>query len=100
MSDLSNSRRLRQQFEWAIPEVSAATRAVVTHPQFRELYPEFLITLHQLIRATVPLMQTSLSRGPGPPATAPVAPAMVAYYEHHINEEIDHDEWALEDLEY
>src|SRR5262245_59494102 len=58
----SHSRRLRQRLDMAIPAVSAATAAVVTHPQFREIYPDFLITLHQLIRATVPVMETSLRR--------------------------------------
>jgi hypothetical protein len=100
VSGLSNSRRLRQQFERAIAEVSAATAAVVTHPQFRERYPEFMTTLHQLIRATVPVMQTSLRRCRELADADPVAAAMVAYYEHHIQEEMHHDDKVLEDLEF
>jgi hypothetical protein len=99
MSALSNSRRLRKGLEPALPEVFAITGGIVSHPRFRELYPEFLITLHQLVRATVPVMQTSLRRCRELADADPVAAAMVPYYEHHIKEEMHHDEWTLEDLE-
>ncbi len=100
MNTISHSRRLRQQIEWVLPEVSAATSAIMTHPRFRELYPEFLITVHQMVRATVPLMRTALKRCRELEESDPVAAAMSPYFEQHIKEEMHHDEWLLEDLEF
>jgi hypothetical protein len=69
------------------------------HPQFPKLCSEFLITIHQMIRASVPLMRTALARCLEIRDNDPVAAAMVPYFEHHIKEEMHHDEWLLEDLE-
>src|SRR5262245_48008110 len=99
MTTISNSRRLRPQIEWMLPELTAATAAVVMHPQFRELYPEFLVAVHQMVRATVPLMRTALRRCRELEDTDPVAAAMAPYFEQHIKEEMHHDDWLLEDLE-
>src|SRR5262249_13476452 len=99
MSTISNSRRLRQEIEPVLPILTNETSAVVLHPQFRELYPEFLITLHQMVRATVPLMRTALRRCQELKETDAVAAAMAPYFEQHIKEEMHHDDWILEDLE-
>src|SRR5262249_15075381 len=100
MNTVSNSRRLRQQIEWVLPEQSAATGNVVTHPRIRELYPEWMVVVHQMIRASVPLMRTALRRCRELEDTDPVAAAMVPYFEQHIKEEMHHDDWLLEDLEF
>jgi hypothetical protein len=100
MNALSNSRRLRQQIERVLPVVSTPINELVMHPQFRELYPEFLITVHQMVRATVPLMRTALKRCRELEDADPVAAAMATYFEQHIKEELHHDEWLLEDLEF
>jgi hypothetical protein len=71
----------------------------VKHPRVRELYPEYLFTLHSVIRASVPLMETArqraVSMAPGDPAAA----GLVEYLDEHIDEERDHDDWLLDDLE-
>src|SRR5262249_61376522 len=99
MNTISNSRRLRQKIEQVLPELDAASTAVVMHPEFRELYGEFLVTVHQMIRASVPLMQTSFQRCLELQDADPVAAALVPYLEQHIKEEMHHDDWLLEDLE-
>jgi hypothetical protein len=99
MNTIRHSRRLRQKIEQVLPELSTATTAVVMHPQFRELYAEFLVTVHQMIRASVPLMRTALRRCLGLREDDPVAACMVPYLEQHIKEELHHDDWLLEDLE-
>jgi hypothetical protein len=99
MSELSNSRRLRRQIERVLPAVSEAFAAVALHPRLRELYPEFLVCVHQMVRATVPLMRTALRRCRELEDTDPVAAAMAPYLEQHIKEELHHDDWLLEDLE-
>lgn len=100
MNALSNSRRLRQPLEQVLPELVAATTAVVLHPHVRELYPEFLATVHQMVRATVPLMQAALRRCRDLADADPVAAAMVPYLAQHIKEEMHHDDWLLEDMEF
>ena len=100
MNAISNSQRLRQRLEPALPELSSATGAVIMHPQFPRLCSEFLITVHQMIRASVPLMRTALARCLEIRDGDPVADAMVTYFQHHIKEEMHHDDWLLEDLEF
>lgn len=100
MTTISNTRRLRQQLEWVLPELSAAFNELLRHPRFRELYPEFLIVVHQMIRATVPLMRTALRRCQELADRDSVAAAMVPYLSQHIKEEMHHDDWMLEDLEF
>src|SRR5262249_61311076 len=91
MNTISNSRRLRQEIERVLPILTNETSAVVLHPQFRELYPEFLITVHQMVRATVPLMRAALRRCLELKETDPVAAAMAPDFEQHIKEEMHHD---------
>lgn len=71
----------------------------VAHPRIRELYPEYLFTSHSIIRASVPLMEAGRERAAALSAEDPVAAALAPYYEQHIPEEQDHDEWLLDDLE-
>jgi hypothetical protein len=91
------SQRLRGKLSLAVPGLFASGRALLTHPKLREIYPEYLVMLHTMIRASVPLMETALLRcgelRPGP-GTEPVAD----YFEKHIPEERHHDEWLLDDL--
>jgi len=71
----------------------------VAHPRIRELYPEYLFTSHSIIRASVPLMEAGLERAAALSAHDAVAAALAPYYEQHVPEEQDHDEWLLDDLE-
>lgn len=63
------------------------------------MVPSFLVLLHQIMRASVPVMETAIRRcneiGKDDPLTIP----LIEYYAHHIVEERDHDVWTLEDLE-
>jgi hypothetical protein len=65
----------------------------------KEMIPAFLVMLHQIMRASVPVMEAAILRleaiGPEDPLTTP----LIRYYLHHIKEERDHDVWALEDME-
>lgn len=64
-----------------------------------EIVPAFLVMLHQIMRASVPVMEAAIRRlneiGPDDPLSRP----LIDYYEHHLKEERDHDVWALDDLE-
>jgi pyrroloquinoline quinone (PQQ) biosynthesis protein C len=95
----THSERLRNKIELVLPDFISASTEVITHPRFVELYPELLIAIHQMIRTSVPLMQTSLNRCQELARCDRVAEAMIPYLTQHIKEELHHDEWLLEDIE-
>ncbi|MBP0458739.1 iron-containing redox enzyme family protein [Streptomyces montanisoli] len=61
-------------------------------------YGRYLAAMHQVIRASVPLMELAgarcAERGDADALSAPLA----AYLARHITEERDHDQWLLEDM--
>jgi Iron-containing redox enzyme len=95
----SNSRRLRSVLNLCIGSLFRASESFFAQPEFGQLYPKYLVALHWLLRATVPLMErarvVSLSRYRGSIEHVSFA----AYLDQHIREEMGHDEWLLEDLE-
>jgi Iron-containing redox enzyme len=93
------SARLRSKLELVLPLLIEAGRRVWEHPRIRELYPEYLATMHGVIRASVPLMERALERAQATAADDPAAAGLAAYLEHHVDEERGHDDWLLEDLE-
>ena len=63
------------------------------------LVPEFLILMHQLVRASVPLMKVARSTALQTSDYDPLAAGLAEYFESHIEEEKDHDEWLLQDFD-
>lgn len=93
------SQRLRTKIELVLPVVDAAGWRLVSHPQFADLYPEYLVTWHWILRASVPLMETAFERASALSQRDTAADLLARYLEKHIPEELGHDEWLLEDLE-
>jgi hypothetical protein len=93
------SARLRRKLELALPLLVATGRRLWEHHRIRDLYPEYLVATHGIIRASVPLMERSLERARGAAPHDPAAAGLAAYLEHHVDEERGHDDWLLEDLE-
>jgi Iron-containing redox enzyme len=92
------STRLRTVIALAIGPFAAACTELVEHPRLRELWPEYLVLQHQIIRATVPLTVAAAGRARelrGDPLAGPLA----EYLDEHVDEERDHDESLLDDLE-
>jgi hypothetical protein len=98
-SPLGNAERLRGTVGLVSGELLRAGERLVRHPRIRELYPEYLFTIHCVIRASVPLMQTARERAQSMAPGDPVAAGLADYLAEHIEEERDHDEWLLDDLE-
>ena len=63
-----------------------------------QLIPSFLILMQQVVRASVPLMETAHAICKRSPNDR-VCRAFGAYLATHIEEERHHDDWLLEDLE-
>ena len=86
---------MRRKLAAEVAPLSAACTALVEHPRLRELWPEYLVLQHQIIRATVPLTEAALERT----RELQGDPLLVTYLEEHVGEELNHDEGLLEDLE-
>jgi hypothetical protein len=95
----AESERLRRKIELVLPELGGASRRLILDARIADLYPEFLFTLHCVIRASVPLMETARKRAGELAAEDQVSAALAPYFDEHIPEERDHDEWLLDDLE-
>lgn len=93
------SQRLRKKIELVLPALDAADRRLRTHPRVAHLYPEYLVTAHWIVRASVPLMEVACERAAALSDHDAVADLLARYLEKHIPEEQGHDEWLLEDLE-
>lgn len=99
MNNISHSKQLRAKIDLVLPHLMAASQAIVNHQRFSEFYPEYLFTIHCMIRASVPLMEAALERARIMASDDPVADKMTEYLSKHISEEMHHDDWLLEDLE-
>ena len=95
----SASVRFRRKLELVIGPFSDACTRLVLHPRIAELWPEYLVVQHQIIRATVPLTRAALEQARALTDDDPVAAPLARYLELHVDEELGHDETLLDDLE-
>lgn len=95
----SHSQHLRAKIELVWPELAAAGRRLLAHPRVADLYPRYLIAMHGVVRASVPLMEAASRRSGALARSDPVAAGLVGYYRNHIPEERGHDRWVLDDLD-
>jgi hypothetical protein len=93
------SEALRRKIAPFLPALVEASERICSHPRVREVYPEYLRVSHGILRGSVPLMETARDRALSLAGDDPVAAEVASYLEHHISEELDHDEWLLDDLE-
>ena len=98
MTECSPSRRLRATIQLAAGPFFTQSAAMMEHPDFARLYPRYLLLMHTVVRASVPLMQAARDRCLERDGDALTA-AMGSYLEQHIPEELHHDEWLLDDLQ-
>jgi len=95
----SNSKILRTKIELTCGDLGRALAALWQHPDPADRFPRFLVLLHQIMRASVPLMEEALLVGRERIGFDPTAAPLVAYLTTHLEEEVDHDIWTLEDLQ-
>jgi hypothetical protein len=93
------SDSLRRKIRPVLSLLVAASHRICSHPCAREVYPEYLRVSHGILRASVPLMETGRDRALLLAEHDAIAAGVAEYLEHHIGEELDHDEWLLDDLE-
>lgn len=94
----THSSYIRTRIAIAAPPMHEAGRAIAEHPRLTSLLPEYFVAIHQMIRASVPLMATALNESLGRAHEDPLAARLLAYYGQHIDEEFGHDDWMLADI--
>jgi hypothetical protein len=79
------------------PELAGVTHLLFGDPRVPELYRDYLVAYHGILRATIPLLQTA--RQAALAREDPASRTLASYLETHIEEEAGEDEWLLQDLE-
>jgi pyrroloquinoline quinone (PQQ) biosynthesis protein C len=79
------------------PELAGVTHLLVSDPRLPELYRDYLIVYHGILRATIRLLQTARAEALARDDSA--SQTLASYLEKHIEEEVGEDEWLLQDLE-
>src|SRR6478672_2738086 len=79
------SVRLRQKIELVIRPMATAYEALVVHPRLPELWPEYLVMQHAIIRATVPLTEAALTRSRELEDTDSLAAPLSSYLAEHVD---------------
>jgi len=92
------SRAFRTKVALISAPLAAATRSLLSAPDLPQLVISQLVLLHQIVRASGPLMEMGL-RECERRHQDNVCRTLAAYLVRHIEEERDHDEWILQDLE-
>jgi Iron-containing redox enzyme len=96
MSSISHSGILWHKLGMAEGRLEAASYRFWTHSDLRALFPRFLLELHSTMRCGLALMATVRDCAAG--RTDAVAVQTAQYLTRHIEEELHHDEWLLEDM--
>ena len=95
---LSNGTAIRTHVELLSGLLAAGGDRMMESPDLAATVVNHLVLLHQITRASVPLMETAHAqciRRQADPVCAGLAP----YLLKHIEEESHHDDWTLDDLE-
>jgi pyrroloquinoline quinone (PQQ) biosynthesis protein C len=93
----SAADRLRLKIELVEPELAGATYLFLSDPRIPQLYRDYLVAYHGILRATIPLLQTA--RREALARDGSTSRMLASYLETHIEEESGEDEWLLQDLE-
>ncbi len=93
-----HSRRIRDKIDLVRAPLREAAGAVWNHPRLADFYPDFLFTMHSLMRATSPQLRAAADAAEARAHSDPVAAGIAGYLAQHSKEETGHDEWAMDDL--
>ncbi|CAM3514388.1 iron-containing redox enzyme family protein [Kibdelosporangium persicum] len=89
------SAELQTVLDLISPAVRRSAAAVWQPSGLRERYARYLVEMHAVLRASVPLMELAALRCAQPD---PVCSRLRTYFPVHIEQELGHDEWLLGDM--
>jgi hypothetical protein len=93
---LSASDTLGIKLALAAPALNTATAALWRPAGLERRYLRYLVAMHALVRASVPLLERAAARCAE--LDEPAARRLAAYCLRHAEEERGHDAWLLDDL--
>lgn len=96
---ISRSEATRMRVNLLSTPLSAATEAMIARTDVAQLVVSHSVLLHQITRASVPLMELARAEC-AKRSKDPVCQKLGPYLTHHIEEEMHHDEWTLQDFEF
>ncbi len=100
MKIITHSQQLRVMMRLMFPSMTEAITAIEEHQEIAAIYQEYLFLMHNFVRASVPLMQAAYQQVKREtPKQDLLYSLLLNYLEHQIEEENNHDQWILEDLE-
>lgn len=94
---ITDADRLRLKIEFVKPELAGATHLFVSDPRVGQLYRDYLVACHGILRATIPLLETA--RREALACDDAASRTLASYLQKHIEEEAGEDEWLLRDLQ-
>ena len=97
MGAAAEADQLRLKIDLVMPELAGATRRLVDDTRVAQLYVDYLMACHGILRATIPLLELAQREAFAYDDAA--SRTLAAYLEKHIEEEVGEDEWLLQDLE-
>jgi len=98
MKPLTHSKFLRAKIRLAEPRLLDVSDQLWGHPHLAEMFPEFLFTMHSIIRSSVSLINAAAESAERRASADPVCRKLARYYKTHAREEMHHDDWLLDDL--
>lgn len=97
MEGATNSELLWAKIRLAEERLFSATSTFWTHPRLPQLLAPFLMQAHCVMRSSLTLMSVAQDRALALPDD-PVARGLASYLRVHLEEELGHDLWMLEDI--
>ena len=97
MTQSANSRLIGDRMEVTCGRLYATYERFWQQPELESLVPSFFVLMHQVVRASVPLMEFARSLCTLDDADD-VRQTLARYLTVHIDEERHHDDWLLDDL--
>lgn len=91
------SERVRLKLAMARTSLDDLTHALFVGQGARAVYVDYLLAMHGVVRASVPLLQWAIDACTRRPDDV-LCQALGPYYEQHKAEERGHDQWLLDDL--
>ena len=95
----SFSARLRIKLQLAYGSKEGKNTTLPSGQNAPAWFRDYLIVTHSIIRSSVPLMQAAYGRCCDLSEEGKLMTELRKYYKKHIQEEMNHDEWLLDDLE-
>jgi len=93
-----NSQIIRAKIALSCGDAHVAFTEFWAREDLTDVTPAMLVLIHQIMRATAPLMEAGAIQARERAADDPLCAALADYYARHAEEEAPHPDWHLGDL--